>query len=323
MRVNVQLVTYNGEKYIAPLLRSLAAQTYKNWELAVLDNGSEDNTVNTLLSGLIDFPVSCRLERSKNNDGYAGGHNALYDSSFEYFIVINQDMTLEPDCFEKLIGFLDQHRFSATVTPRVMSMDDPSAIDSLGLAVERSGKVSDAAQGKKYSAELLEKCKAVKISEFCDANEGYRYAEVFGVSGALFAGRTKAIGERLFSENYFAYKEDVDLAWRTRLEGWKNHVHLDAVAFHDRTAGHAAWFSKSEFIRFHSYRNHLRTILKNTPFSCAIFWYELKKFVFLLAKDRATLAFAYDDRAMLRSAYKQRQNQKRRISNLEIKQWLM
>ena len=105
-------------------------------------------------------------------------------------------------------------------------------------------------------------------------------------------------GENLFDPTYHSYKEDLDLAYRMRIAGHTSYVLLDTVAYHDRTGAgpkslrdSAAIKNKSKqsyFVRYHSYKNHLRTLYKNEywqnfvldfPF---IFWYELKKFGFLL-----------------------------------------
>ena len=116
MKLSVHLVTWNGEKYIPRLFESLKKQTFKDWRLVILDNGSSDKTVEKIKAELIDgrletnhSVIEVTLIDNKENTGFAGGHNTLYKGErekdkwkSEYFLLLNQDMYLELDCIDKL-----------------------------------------------------------------------------------------------------------------------------------------------------------------------------------------------------------------------------
>lgn len=318
MKVQVQVLTYNGQKYIKGLIVSLAAQTLSDFELVVMDNASEDNTVTVLKESLKDFPHRHKQLTREENNGYAGGHNQLYQYGTDVVIVVNQDMTLGPDCLEKLVSFLGRHRATATCAPLIMQMESPDLVDSMGLQVRRDGSAIDKGQGQEYDPKMTARLSTLYMNPAQSV-----YEEVFGVSGALFAVNKKLVGPVLFSEDYFAYKEDVDLAWRMRWRGYKSHVLHDAIAYHDRSAGKKSWFDKSAFVRSYSYRNHLATVIRNAPLSIYVLWYELKKWVFLLFMDRGTLAFAWRNSEVLKTAYRQRKTLIKNVSVIEIKRWLM
>jgi GT2 family glycosyltransferase len=109
----------------------------------------------------------------------------------------------------------------------------------------------------------------------------------------------------IFDEDFFSYKEDVDLAFRLRSAGWAAYVLPDVRAWHDRTAAGPRELSdaaaadlrrsKSPLVRYHSYKNHLLTLLKNEhPINLARHWpwvvgYELKKLAYVLLRERDTL----------------------------------
>lgn len=313
-KLSVHLVTWNGAKYVPFLFESLRKQTFKDWELSILDNASQDMMRETMRKELQSFPFAYQYIESKENTGFAGGHNRLFQKTqAEYFLCLNQDMVLEPDCFEKLIKFMDEHSDVAAVSPRLMKWDFSAreytnTIDTLGLKVFRSRRVIEKYTGKDWN---VMKSK-MRLSFRSERFRGDTALEVFGVSGTLPLFRTKAMQSiafadgTFFDESYHSYKEDVDVAFRLRSAGYKSYTLLDAVAYHDRSAAgpqkthdFAALKNKknqSTWVKYHSYKNHLMTLYKNEygqnatldfPF---ILWYELKKFGYFLLFDRVVLS---------------------------------
>ncbi|MFA6426968.1 MAG: glycosyltransferase family 2 protein [Candidatus Magasanikbacteria bacterium] len=278
-----------------------------------------------------NFPVEVELIENKENKGFAGGHNQLFRGTGnkdqgvgEYVLLLNQDMYLMPDCLEKMVKFMDTHEDVAVVSPRLMRWDFGKCrienaerriedslsnnIDALGLKIFRNRRVIEKYTGKDWS--VLEP--KMKMSYRAERFNGDGTAlEVFGVSGAFPLYRRAAIeavkfGDGSFlDESYHSYKEDVDLAFRLQSAGFKSYVLLDTVAYHDRSAAgpqemgdSAAVENKkkqSEWVKYHSYKNHLMTLYKNEYWQNwlldAVFikWYELKKFVWFLLFDRAVL----------------------------------
>jgi GT2 family glycosyltransferase len=303
----------------------------------VIDNNSQDGTVEFIKKELSNFGIQYRLIENKENKGFAGGHNqAFKQSETEYVLLLNQDMYLAPDCLKKIVAFLDQHSEAVSVSPRLMKWSFAEKvftdqIDALGLKVYRNRRVVEQYTGQDWSA----------IGPGLLANS--KELPVFGVSGALPAFRTAAIKSvaypdgSIFDESYHSYKEDVDLAWRLASGGYKSYVLLYAVAYHDRSAAGpkqsddasalANKKQQSEWVKYHSYKNHLMTLYKNEYWQNFILdfpwilWYELKKFVYFLLFDRRALSglkevFGKDltkKRRLIKSL--------RKISWQEIRQW--
>lgn len=307
MQLSIHLVTWNGAKYIPLLFDSLKKQTFKDWKLVVLDNASSDNTVERIKIELQDFPLEYELVVNNENKGFAGGHAQLYKScTSNYFLIINQDLYLEGDCVEKMVKFMDENSGVAAVSPRLMRWDFSvdklkqgftDQIDSLGLRVMRNRRVVERHTGERWQevGDEVTRCCSDGVS-----------LEVFGVSGAIVLFRKKTIDEMGFlDESFQSYKEDVDLAFRLNSAGWKSAVLYDAVAYHDRSAAgpkehgdRSAIENKkkqSEWVRYHSYKNHLMTLYKNEYWQNFlldfpwILWYELKKLVYFILFDRKVL----------------------------------
>lgn len=353
----VNLVTWNGAKYVPYLFDSLKKQTFTDWTLIVLDNNSSDNTVYLIKKELNTFPVQYKIIENKENKGFAGGHNqAFKESNAEYILLLNQDMYLAPDCLEKMVMFLDQHLEAAAVSPRLMKWNFDLAandlqksfseqIDALGLKVYRNRRVMEQYTQQNWSDLKRRISMDVMRYDFAKSSKLPAVAlPVFGVSGALPAFRRSAINSvayldgSIFDESYHSYKEDVDLAYRLAAGGYKSYVLLDAVAYHDRSAAgpkysndvHALANKKnqSEWVKYYSYKNHWLTLYKNEYWQNFaldfpwILWYELKKFVYFLLFDRKVLGglkevFNNKDLAQKRQLIKSL----RKTSWQEMRQW--
>jgi GT2 family glycosyltransferase len=308
-KLAINLVVWNGSKYISYLFDSLKKQSFKDFKLYILDNNSSDNTLELIEKELKTVDFEYEFYKNKENLGFAGGHNYLYEKITEkYFLLLNQDMYLKEDSLEKLIKFLDENEDVAVVSPRLMKWDFANIkngleksfsnkIDSLGLKLCRNRQVSEIFTEYDWE-EIKNNFKNNKI-------------EVFGVSGAFPVFRKKMIDKIRFSEkefldsDYHSYKEDVDLAYRLSSAGEKAFVILDAVTYHDRTASGLKELNRknilnnkhgqSDYVKYHSYKNHLLTIYKNEYLQnfildfFFILWYELKKFAYYLLYDRKVL----------------------------------
>lgn len=282
MKLSVQLVTWNGGKYISYLFDSLRKQTFLDWQLIILDNASSDDTLEKIKQELTNFPFQYQMIVNKENKGFAGGHNQLWNGGQgtedgEFVLLLNQDMYLMPDCLEKMVRFMNENNDVAGVSPRLMRWDFSkiqninniqdsftNLVDSLGLKVFRNRRVIEQHTQENWS----------EIKN----NFSNNILETFGLSGAFPMFRRSAINEillngKIFDEDYHSYKEDVDLAYRMLSHGLKTRILLEVVAYHDRAGAgpkgmddQSALESKkkqSEWVKYHSYKNHLMTLYKN------------------------------------------------------------
>lgn len=320
-KLTISLVAFNGAKYIAPMLASLSSQTLTDWSLFVLDNGSTDGTADLLEKTAAALAMPYKILRQQKNVGFAAGHDLIFkETAGEYFLIMNQDIVLQPDCLERLVRFLDERKYATAAAPRLLKWNFAEQkltdkIDSLGLVVARNRRVTEITAGAG--------------------------GEVFGVSGALAVFRRAdlspalADGE-LFDSAFFAYKEDVDLAFRLRALGLRSFVVSDAVAYHDRTLAPSATGvvvankqTQPPPARYHSYKNHLMVLIKNEygrnflPDAPFILWYEFKKFIYFLLFDRAVLAGLKEIWRSRRALLAKREQIKkmRRASWSDLRRW--
>ena len=102
--LTIAICVYNGEKYVLETLRSLAAQTYRNFELLIIDDGSSDHTVDVIKNELkyLTF-ISSRIIRLTRNSGQAVARNtALQNAQTKYMLFFDADDIAEPEMVEKM-----------------------------------------------------------------------------------------------------------------------------------------------------------------------------------------------------------------------------
>ena len=311
MTLTISLVTYNGERWLPGLLQSLAAQTSRDFELLALDNASTDASAALLRAAAAGLPHA-ELIVSDINLGYAAAHNRnIRLADGELMCLLNQDVVLDERFVETVIAASDVHdrgpgRLGA-VQARVLRLgadgERTSAIDTTGLRMLRSRRVISRGQG---------------------TADGERWSipgPVWGVDGpvpvylraALMDVAEPSTGTadlEFLDEDFFMYKEDVDLAWRLRRRGWRTVYEPDAVAWHARTAAAGDATSLMEVARSNatidpwikrvSWRNQRLMQIKNerlTDFLRDAPWIlgrEIASAGFILAADRERLAAVRD-----------------------------
>lgn len=267
--VSINLLTFNSKKYLKNCLDSVFSQTYPRLEILVVDNGSTDGTVEMLQEMQNQGRVkSLKISFNKTNNGFAGGHNqAIKQSRGEYVLCLNQDVILDKSFVEKTLEFFARDLKIAAVQGKLFRLVEANGqlgkshvIDTTGLVMFKNRRIIARGQGQQ------------------DTGQFNQSEEVFGADGAVPVYRRAAledakVANEYFDEDFFCYKEDVDLAWRLRLYGWKTVYQPEAIAWHARTSGDSAakkYFQIiaerkkiNQFSKYLSFKNQRLTQIKN------------------------------------------------------------
>ncbi|MNW54558.1 hypothetical protein D3C74_321660 [compost metagenome] len=166
-------------------------------------------------------------------------------------LVLNPDLTLEPDYISRLIARMEADPRIGSATGKLLLKADHSLVDSTGLRMNRARRAFDRGAGE-------------------PAAQWPESGIVFGVSGAAAMYSRRMIEDisvngEFFDADFFAYKEDVDVAWRAELFGWLAYYDAEAVGYHERGWKTSGRDSKPMFIRRISYINRYKMIYKNEP----------------------------------------------------------
>lgn len=208
-KVTIIIPNYNGLKFMEPCFKALKAQSDKNFELLVVDNGSTDGSVDWLKDH--EIPSVFLTE----NTGFSGAVNAgIRKSKTPYVILLNNDTEPEPDYVKELVRAMDRSPRIFSVSSKMIQlyhkelMDDAGDMYSiLGWPYQRG--VGQSSRGYTKPRSVFAACAGAAI---------YR-REVFDEIGG-------------FDEAHFAYLEDIDVGYRAKIFGYENVYCPAAVVYH-------------------------------------------------------------------------------------------
>lgn len=237
--ISVVVLNYNGQRYLDDCLSSLAAQTFRDFEVIVVDNASTDGSVEHIRA---NFPW-VRQVLNKENLGFAGGTNSgIRAAEGEYILTFNNDARAESRLLEHLQKPMADSNVG--VCAAKMLLDD-GRINSAGICLSKSGAAWDRGMSE------------LDLGQY-DSQE-----EVFGACAGSALYRKEMLDEiGLFDEDFFLYMEDVDLAFRARLAGWSCVYVPKAVVYHHHggTAGVG-----SDLSVYYGNRNVIWYVVKDFP----------------------------------------------------------
>ncbi len=326
--VSVLLVTYNSAAYVQRCLESLLQQNHPAFEIIVVDNGSTDKTREILSRFSPPANIKFNVEKNENNAGFAAAQNqAIRQAQGDWLLCLNPDVVLRPDFISHLVS-AGTHPVGANgkrigaVCGKLLRWapgaqpELTSVVDSAGMYFTRNLRHLDrgAEEPDRGQYEVLE--------------------YVFGASGAAALYRRAmvedvSIENEFFDEDFFAYREDADLAWRAQILGWHCLYTPRAVGWHVRRVTPERREQLPGFINWHSIKNRFLMRIKN----CSA-WLYLHLFFAVTARDLMILGYAtlrnwrlfsalfYPLRHWIKFKRKRQSIQsRRRVSDRELLHW--
>lgn len=242
-KVSIIIVNFNQKDLTANCLTSLKKITYPLYEIILVDNHSTDGSVESIRE---KFP-SIKMIQNKDNLGFTGGNNAGLDKATgDYILLLNNDTMVSADFLEPLVGDLYEDKDLAIVQSKIFVMDRPEFLDSVVSFQTFTGFL--------FHKGYLEK----------DSPNYNRFLYSFSAKGACMLVKSSVLKLGLFDDKYFAYFEETDLCWRAWLMGYKVGFEPRSVIYHKMGATSSKM--KRSFMHYHSFKNRLRTIIKNASF---------------------------------------------------------
>jgi GT2 family glycosyltransferase len=237
--ISVVVVAYREREVLAECLAACldaAAAVPGGAELIVVDNGG-------LAPFIRERWPDVRLIEPGGNVGFAGGvQRGVAVASGEWVALVNDDARIERDALARLLTAGERDEQIGSIAAQVCFHSDPALINSAGIDVDSLGIATERLAGR-------------------PAAEAQNACEVFGVSGCFALYRTAmldAVGG--LDERFFAYLEDVDLAWRARAAGWIAVYEPLAVAYHHGSASSGEGSQRKYFL---AGRNRVRLLARN------------------------------------------------------------
>ena len=269
MKVSVVTPNYNGKKFLKNYFKSLNLDKEYIGEVIIVDNASGDGSVEYIKNTKFEYDV--RLIENSENLGFAPAVNqAISKAKNEYIFSLNNDTEIEKGTIKALINLIESDEEIFSVQAKMLQYGDKNIIDDVGDDYNLLGWTKKRGEGRS-SAEYME------VSEIFSS-----------CAGAALYRKSLLDKYGAFDSKFFAYMEDVDLALRARINGYKNLYCPDALVYHIGSATSGSRYN--EFKVKLAARNNVWIVYKNIPIPFKIinfiflFFGFLIKYIFFLKK---------------------------------------
>jgi len=223
--IGIIIVTYQSERHVGPLLRSLAATVDpERCAIWILDNASTDATVETIEREATALNLPVRLTHIGPNIGYARAANRAFgefqsEEPCEIVIMLNPDMVVHEGWWQPLVAALED---PAAGTAASLLLLPDGTVNSCGNALHFLGLGFVQGYGESVSA------LPAKPTFFCGSGAAMAFR-----TATLDAVNTRLGTALIFWEELFLYAEDTDFCWRIRLAGFDHRLVTTSRVTHD------------------------------------------------------------------------------------------
>jgi GT2 family glycosyltransferase len=197
----IVIPNWNGAQWLPGCLDSIQSQELLPEDVVVVDNGSEDRSLQLLRS---DYPWVRVLALGRNTGFAYAANRGIQATRSEFVALVNTDVVLAPDWLQRMLQAIMVEPMTASVACKMLDLKDPEQVYDAGDVLRRDGACEQRGRFGRDDGSFEEA------------------GEVFGAcAGAALYRREALTALGGFDERYFAYLEDVDLALRLRLAGWR------------------------------------------------------------------------------------------------------
>lgn len=243
--VSIIIINWNGKKHLEKCLPSLRRQKYKKIEIILVDNASVDDSVNYVKQV---FPTA-KIIINPTNLGFSEANNIGYKKAKgEYVLFLNNDTEVTNNFLSELIANIEKNEEIGGAQSKILFMEKKDTLDSVGAFLTTTGYLyhygAIKKDSRKYNHKIL----------------------LYSAKGACMIFKKSVLKKievegRIFDPKYFAYFEETDLCHRVWLAGYKIMYTPSSVIYHK--VGGTSTKMVNSFIQFHSFKNRIRSHIKN------------------------------------------------------------
>jgi len=253
------MLNYNSLDLIKVSIPSIYKQTFNDFELIIVDNGSTDNSLDYLRNNLPQI----RIFKSPKNSFSIGNNIGIKNAKGKYILILNNDIELDKNCLMELYkNFQNSNQKTGMWATKILNFYNRNIIDSVGLIVYPDGMSRGQGRLEEDQGQFD------SINEVCFPS---------GCAGLYKKEMLDEIG--FFDEDFEFYVEDSDLGFRARLAGWNCIFVPKAIVYHMYSATAGEYSRQKAFL---VERNRLWLTIKNFPLPLLIVtpYFTIKRYLF-------------------------------------------
>jgi GT2 family glycosyltransferase len=241
---SVVIPNWNGKQFLKTCLDALQAQTYPNIEVIIADNASEDGSQAYVRE---HYPHVILVELPENR-GFTGACNAGIEAAKgDYISLLNNDTEVDSRWVEATIDAFTRHPETGIVASKMLLFDKRDHIHTTGDFFTVNGKPGNRGVWQRDDGQFDDE---EYVFSACGGSSVYR--------------RTMLDQIGLLDDDFFFSLEDIDLAWRAQLAGWRCLYTPHAIVYH-----HLAATGGGVTASYFDGRNLIYVLIKNYP---AVLW---------------------------------------------------
>jgi len=243
--ISIIIVNWNGIRYLPGCFQSIEKQDWKEYEIIFVDNASTDSSVLWVKK---HYPKTIIILNQKNV-GFSHANNIGYKKAKgDYILFLNNDTSVSASFITELVKTVESDETIGGAQSKILLMDKPDTLDSVGAFLTPTGFLYHYGFGKK------------------DSNRFDKQINLYTAKGACMLFKKEvlnvvAVYGNVFDPLYFAYFEETDLCHRIWLAGYRIVYAYQSCIYHKM--GATSSLMDNSFIQFHSFKNRIHSYIKN------------------------------------------------------------
>jgi GT2 family glycosyltransferase len=247
--VSIVVVTYNAKKYLESCLNSVLNSDYSNFGVIIVDNGSEDGSLE-FLEEISKSKLNITVIRNKENLGPSVARNqGIEKAKGKYVGFLDNDTRVHPLWLKEAVKVFEANPKIGACQCKLILDDTDNIIDCVGEYLGQYGFLVN------FVTPGAEK----------DIGQYDNFIEIFAAKSAGMIARRDVLNKiGGFDDDYFIYMEESDLCWRIWLQGYTVILIPNSIVYHKFGTSSVILPQKINYlIKFHGTKNYITSLLKN------------------------------------------------------------
>lgn len=250
--VSLVIVNHNAKEYSELCLNSVLNSDYPNFEIIIVDNGSEDGSLEFFREISKSKPNINVIRNEENRGPSAARNQGIEKAKGKYVAFLDNDTTVHPLWLNEAIKVFESNSKIGACQCKLILLGTDNVIDSVGEYLGQFGFLVH----------------VVTPGEEKDVGQYDNITEIFAAKSAGMIARKDVLNKiGGFDDDFFIYAEESDLCWRVWLQGYRVVLIPNSIVYHKFGLSSKVLQEKIDYlIKFHGTKNHITTLMKNLEF---------------------------------------------------------